>query len=159
MFLWVERSSRVFPMFTCFHSTSCTIVTRYSHLHHNCCLWIPVCIHTCSLSGRSHSGKMQSEDSCSLCKCSVVNLNKNYLYFFPLFYFLFLDISDGISIDRRLYVVRFNILWKFLVMCLYHNIYLVVFGSILIFSSVHYILHLCFVHERPKRLYAHGLFK
>ena len=42
-----------------------------SYLSHNFCLHIPVCIHICSLSERSHSGKMQSEDRCSLCRRSA----------------------------------------------------------------------------------------
>ena len=60
----------------------------YSHLSHNRCLWIPVCIHTCSLSGRSHSGKRQSGGRCSFCKRSVRNSNEKCLSVFvsPIFF-------------------------------------------------------------------------
>ena len=88
----------VSPMFTCFQNRPLSIgylVTRYSHLPHNCCLWIPVGIHTCSLSGRSHSGKIHHEGRCCFCKRSVGIWNELYLNvsFHFLLYFLPLDKS------------------------------------------------------------------
>ena len=86
----------------------------YSHLSHNRCLWIPVGIHTCSLSGRSHSGKMHSEDSCCFCKRSVGNSNEKCLsvffspYFYILFYIFFPQMRAIVSIDRRKCIVRLS---------------------------------------------------
>ena len=52
-------------------TAACRVLhARSSYLSHNCCLWIPVCIHTCSLSGRSHSSKMQSGGRCYCCRRS-----------------------------------------------------------------------------------------
>ena len=68
----------------------------YSHLPHNRCLWIPFGIHTCSLSGRSHSGKRQSGGRCFFCKRSVGNSNEMWLRYSVLLIFLyFLSPDEG----------------------------------------------------------------
>ena len=78
----------------------------YSHLSHNRCLWIPVGIHTCSLSERSHSGKRQSGGRCSFCKRSVRNSNEKCLsvFFSPYSYIFYIFFPQMRAIVYRLIV-------------------------------------------------------